>query len=328
MKECVSMEKKMRLIPYKIENITQEANEIPKGVQMIQAPEVWDKGKKGKGVRIAIIDTGCQTDHPDLKGRIAKVSKNFSDHGSPKDITDFEGHGTHVAGTIAAVLNNQGVAGVAPEAELMILKVFDRDGFAQNVNVIKAIDYAIANKARVISMSLGSQFNDPELHEAVKRAVNAEIAVICAAGNEGDGQGTTIERNYPAAYPESICVGAVDLNKNITDFTNTNDQVDLVAPGHFIQSTWNDGKYKTISGTSMATPHVSGAAALIINQCEAEFNRKLTEAEIYAQLIKRTLSLGHLKMEEGNGFLMLNQDTCQQNVSNAAANEKELVSAR
>lgn len=309
------MDKKMHLIPFKVEEITDQVGEIPKGVRMIQAPEVWDKGRKGEGVVIAVIDTGCQPDHPDLQGRIIE-GKNFSNDGGPDDYADRVGHGTHVAGTIAAIFNQRGVAGVAPEADLLILKVFDSDGYARNESVIKAIDYAISwrkkeKKVRVISMSLGSPVDDPKLHDAVRRAVDKEIAVVCAAGNRGDNRAETPEIEYPAGYPESICIGAVDLNKKLTEFTNTNDQVDLVAPGKSIQSTWIGGKYATISGTSMATPHVSGAVALIINQCELEFGRTLSEAEVYAQLIKRTVSLGYPKMAEGNGLIILAQDTCR-----------------
>jgi len=306
---------KVYQISYEIEEIIDDIKEIPDGVKMIKAPDIWEDSRKGQGVVIAIIDTGCQKDHSGLQGRIIG-GKNFSDDGTSDDFSDNKGHGTHVAGTIAATNNKDGVAGVAPEARLLILKVFDKDGLARNESVIKAIDYAISyrglneEKVRVINMSLGSRYDDLDLHMAVQRAVNDDIVVACAAGNEGDKRGETIEIGYPAAYPESICVGAVDLNKKIADFTNTNDQLDLVAPGVGIKSTWpgeNGGKYATLKGTSMATPHVSGALALIINKCEREFERSLTEDEIYAQLIKRTVPLGNKKKEEGNGLLVLTE---------------------
>ncbi|WP_020062907.1 S8 family peptidase [Bacillus sp. 123MFChir2] len=316
------MSYKLSLFPFKIERVIEDIKEIPEGVKMIRAPEVWDTGQKGLGVVIAVIDTGCQKEHPDLRDNIIS-GKNFSNDGNDDDYSDNIGHGTHVAGTIAAVINGDGVIGVAPEASLLILKVFDVDGYAKNENVIKAIDHAIAytgpnqEKVRIINLSFGSSQDDPRLHEAVKRAVNANILVVCAAGNEGDNDRSTIEIGYPAAYSESVCVGAVDLNKKITSFTNTNDEVDLVAPGQGILSTFPVGiednnpdskpGYAILSGTSMATPHVSGAVAIIINQSEQDFKRILTEDEIYAQLVKRTVSLGYSKQEEGNGLLILTE---------------------
>jgi major intracellular serine protease len=311
---------KFRLIPYKVESIVEHIKEIPEGVKMVEAPEIWEKSKKGAGVIVAVIDTGCQTNHPDLKEAIIG-GRNFSDDGKPEDFSDNEGHGTHVAGTIGAIINEQGVVGVAPKVSLLILKVFDKDGSAQNENVIKAIDYAISykgpngEKVRVINMSLGSSHDDENFHAAVKRAVDDNILVVCAAGNEGDSRDTTDEVLYPAAYPECVCVGAIDFNKNMAPFSSSNDEVDLVAPGVGILSTFPIGiddanrstepGYAILRGTSMASPHVAGAAALIINQCKQDFGRDFTESEVYAQLIKRTVRLGHGEKEEGNGLLSL-----------------------
>lgn len=314
---------KFRLIPYKIESIVEQVNEIPKGVKMIEAPEIWGRSEKGAGVIVAVIDTGCQVNHPDLKGAIIG-GRNFSDDGNPEDFSDDQGHGTHVAGTIGAVINEQGVAGVAPSVSLLILKVFDKNGYARNENVIKAIDYAISykgpngEKVRVINMSLGSPQDDKNFHNAIKCAVGADILVVCAAGNERQENDTEDRVSYPAYYPESVCVGAVDFNKEIALFSNSNDEVDLVAPGVGIVSTFPIGRddknldtepgYAILSGTSMASPHVAGAAALIINQCKSDFDRDLIESEVYAQLIKRTIQLGHGKKEEGNGLLVLTRN--------------------
>jgi major intracellular serine protease len=306
--------KKIRLVPFKIKEIIQNINEIPQGVQMIQAPAIWDKSKKGEGIVIAVMDTGCQVDHPDLKDRIIG-GKNFTKdfNGDPNNYTDNNGHGTHVAGTIAATENNTGVMGVAPMASLLILKVLGQSGGGNYQSIIDAINYAIKwrgsnnEKVRIISMSLGGSTDVPKLHEAVIKAVNNNILVICASGNNGDNNDKTDELNYPAAYNEAVSVGAIDFLKKITKYSNSNNNVDLVAPGNEIISTYLEGKYAKLSGTSMATPHVSGAAALIINMCEAEFGRTLTEAELYAQLIKRTTTLGLDKRNEGNGMLDLSK---------------------
>lgn len=310
--KIISKRKQVILEPFQINEIIQNANEIPQGVQMIQAPVLWEKGRKGEGVVIAVIDTGCQVDHPDLEGRIIG-GRNFTKEGDANDISDSNGHGTHVAGTIAAVQNNKGVMGVAPKAKLLILKVLGKSGEGNYQSIIDAINYAIKwrgpnkEKVRIINMSLGGNAHIPKLHEAVIKAVNNNILVVSASGNNGDNDYNTDELNYPAAYNEAVSVGAIDFLKRITKYSNSNNNVDLVAPGNDIISTYLDGKYAKLSGTSMATPHVSGAAALIINMCEAEFGRTLTEAEIYAQLIKRTTTLGLDRRLEGNGMLDLSK---------------------
>lgn len=305
---------KVRLIPFKVQEVYKSANEIPEGVSLIQAPGYWEKSKKGDGVIIAVIDTGAQTDHPELKDRIIGGRNFTTDYKSdPDNYEDNNGHGTHVAGTIAATENGLGVIGVAPLAKLLILKVLSKDGSGSYKNIINAIKYATdwtgpkGEKVRVISMSLGGGSDIAKLHEAIKNAVNKNILVVCASGNEGDNNSNTDEYSYPAAYPEAVSVGAVDLNKKMAGFSNTNKNVDLVAPGVNILSTYLKGKYAKLSGTSMATPHVAGAAALIINDSEADFKRSLSEAEVYAQLIKRTTSLGYDKRSEGNGLLDLSK---------------------
>ncbi|MCG7409347.1 S8 family peptidase [Paenibacillus sp. ACRRX] len=303
------MDQHMFLPPVRIVDITNNKQEIPPGVSLISAPALWEESQRGDGVVIAILDSGCQVDHPDLCGRIVS-GRNFTNDGGVEDYTDQSGHGTHIAGTIAANLNNYGVAGVAPEADLLILKVIGSDGSARIQQVVDAVDYAIAwrngpQRVRVISMSLGSTHDNAALHEAIKRAVAADIAVICSAGNEGDNCADTIEISYPGAYPETLCVGAIDIDLNMAPFTNTNETVDLVAPGNEILSTWMDGKYAVMSGTSMAVPHVTGAAALIINERERELERTISVQEIYEQLKKRTESLGYKRTVEGHGVLML-----------------------
>ncbi|WP_100398940.1 S8 family peptidase [Bacillus sp. FJAT-44742] len=312
----IVIKKEVRLIPYRVEKVMEKADEkIPKGIEMIQAPKLWEKGYKGKGCVIAVLDTGCQPDHPDLKGRIVG-GKNFTEDygGSTDNFSDNQAHGTHVAGTIAASLDNQGVVGAAPEVSLLILKVLSGEGYGSYQSIIDAIHYAIdwrgenGERVRVISMSLGGPDDIPSMHEAIKRAIEHNILVVSAAGNEGDTNEETTEIAYPGYYKEVVQVGAVDSKGNLAPFTNFNDEIDLVAPGVDVLSTYPGSSYARLSGTSMATPHVSGAAALLISQCEDAFRRELTEAEIFAQLIKRTVSLGNSPVMEGNGLLILDKD--------------------
>jgi major intracellular serine protease len=303
----------VKLVPYTIDSIEDNTNETPKGVRLIQAPAIWEESNQGEGIVIAVIDTGVDTDHPDLKDQIIG-GRNFTTdyNGDPDVFEDNNGHGTHVSGTIAASLNKSGVVGVAPKAKILSLKVLSGEGSGDYEWIINAINYAVEwrgpqnERVRVISMSLGGPEDVPELHKAIQNAVTNDVSVIVAAGNEGDDREDTFEYAYPGSYNEVIQVGAVDSELNLAPFTNTNTEVDLVAPGVEVVSTYLDNKYASLSGTSMATPHVAGALALIINLSEKEFDRSLIEAELYAQLVRRTLPLGYRKSSEGNGFLLLN----------------------
>ncbi|KAB7706299.1 S8 family serine peptidase [Bacillus aerolatus] len=295
----------VRVIPYQVIEQAEKVKEVPKGVELIQAPKIWSE-TKGKGMTVAVLDTGCDISHPDLQERIIGGRNFTDDDGSNPDIfKDYNGHGTHVAGTIAAKENDNGVIGVAPEASLLIVKVLNKKGSGQYDWIINGINYAIEQKADIISMSLGGPNDTPELYEAVKKAVTNNILVVCAAGNEGDGDDSTDEFAFPGCYNEVISVGAVNLERRSSDFTNSHNEIDLVAPGEGILSTYLNGKYATLSGTSMAAPHVSGALALIKNLANNSFERKLSESELYAQLIKRTVPLGNSPKLEGNGLIYL-----------------------
>ncbi|KON88483.1 serine protease [Sporosarcina globispora] len=299
------MEQYVRVIPYKVIQQEEEVKEVPKGVELIQAPKIWNE-TKGKGIKIAVLDTGCDISHPDLKDRITG-GRNFTDddNSDPGIFKDYNGHGTHVAGTIAAHENDAGVIGVAPEADLLIVKVLNKNGSGQYEWIINGLHYAIEQNADIISMSLGGPADVPELHDAIKAAVNKNILVVCAAGNEGDGDDSTDEFAYPGCYNEVISVGAINLERDSSEFTNSNNEIDLVAPGEGILSTFLNGKYATLSGTSMSAPHVSGALALIKDFANRHFERQLSEPELYAQLIRRTVPLGNSPKLEGNGLVYL-----------------------
>lgn len=242
------------VIPYEVVFQVNEANEVPPGVALIQAPAIW-KETKGKGITVAILDTGCDRSHPDLQEQIIGGRNFTDDDGSNPDIyLDYNGHGTHVAGTIAAQQNDIGVVGVAPEASLLIVKVLNRKGSGQYGWIINGIHYAIEQKVDIISMSLGGPTDLPELHEAIQKAVTNNILVVCAAGNEGDGDDSTDEFAFPGYYNEVISVGAINLERRPSDFTNSHNEIDLVAPGEKILSTYLNGKFATLSGTSMAAP--------------------------------------------------------------------------
>lgn len=296
----------MRLACFTISDIEEEANGVPQGVKLISAPKLWEAGYEGAGIRIAVIDTGCDVTRLEFKDRIIG-GYNFTDEdGGKEDLyVDYNGHGTHICGTIAASMTEKGIVGVAPKAKLLILKAIDKNGIARYNWIINAIKYAIREKVDIISMSLGGKTDDLKLHAVIKKAVEENILVVCAAGNEKDMQDGERGILYPAYYNECISVGSIDYKKERAYVRLLNTNVDLVAPGVDILSTYIGGKYSKMSGTSMATPHVTGALALIINWAEKEFGRRLTEPELYAQLIKRTINPGYSTEQVGSGILYL-----------------------
>lgn len=275
---------------------------IPTGVNMINAPMIWRKGYKGEDITIAIIDSGC-CNHSDLTKNIIG-GKNFTqeDEGKEDVFVDYKGHGTHVAGTIAG---NGHILGVAPNSKLLILKVLDKNGNGSMLSVVNAINYAIQQNVDIISMSLGCPVDIPQLKTAVNKALSKNILVVCACGNSGDNLAHTPEIDYPAYYNEVISVGAIDNTRTNASFSNSNKEIDLVAPGVNIISTGLNNGYISLDGTSMATPHVTGALALLKQMATYEFGKTLTETELYAQLIKNTIDLNLPKGVQGNGMLFL-----------------------
>ena len=258
---------------------------VPTGIRRIGAMGLLNMGS---GVEIAVIDTGIQTNHPDLAQNIAG-GKNCLRSGNYQD---QNGHGTHVAGTIAGIHNTQGVVGVASGAKLWAVRVLDRKGSGTWSQVICGLDF-VTSKApanggaiAVANLSLGGSGtsdnncgleNNDALHRAICRARDAGVTVVVAAGNSGVNANTSV----PAAYNDAVITVSALADSNGTSggggpatsygaddtfasFSNYGMVVDVAAPGVNIYSTWIGGSYKTISGTSMASPHVAGAAALYL----------------------------------------------------------------
>lgn len=299
----------VHLLPFIInEEVRGNYSKLQYGLNMIQAKNIWDISEKGRGVNIAVIDSGCDVNHISLKNNIVDV-KNFTseDGKSPKVVTDNVGHGTHVVGTIVAN-GNDIISGVAPLANIYVIKAIDKTGSGKLSWVTNAIYYAIEKKVDIISMSLGMPESNEKLHRAVKSAVNKNILFVCAAGNEGSLDTEDYKYSYPAAYEEVISVGAVDKKAAPASFTNSNLAIDVVAPGVDIVSTYPNNQFASLSGTSMATPHVTGSLALLKNWSKSVFQRDLTEEEIYAQLIKHTKTLSSPRTVQGNGLVYLKEE--------------------
>ncbi|MCL4459216.1 MAG: S8 family peptidase [Chloroflexi bacterium] len=235
----------------------QPAEVLPWGVDRIDADLAWATSR-GAGVKVAVLDTGIDLDHPDLQ---ANIKGGINTINSLKSANDDNGHGTHIAGIIAAVDNDIGVIGVAPEAHLYAVKVLNRQGSGFVSDVIEGLQWSIDNGMQVVNMSFGSSADNQSLHDAVIKAYNAGIVLVAAAGNSGPADNTV---NYPAKYAEVIAVSATDKTDALANFSSRGPEVELAAPGVDVYSTWKGDGYNTLSGTSMATPHVSGTAALSI----------------------------------------------------------------
>ena len=229
---------------------------LPWGVERIGGGAL---ANTGDAIKVAVIDTGIDGDHPDLNvvGGI-----NFVPSGRKLDTSkwnDDNGHGTHVAGTIAALDNEIGVIGVAPDVDLYAVKVLDRRGSGYISWVIGGIEWAIDNHMDVITMSLSIGSDVEGFEEVCDAAYAAGIVIVAASGNDG----STVD--WPAAYDSVIAVGATDAGDNRASFSNYGSELEMSAPGVLIPSTWKDGGYNTISGTSMAAPHVTGVVAIILS---------------------------------------------------------------
>jgi len=225
---------------------------------------VWSE-TQGDPVRVAVLDSGIDLDHPDLfeniKGHINIIRPK-------KSGDDDSGHGTHVAGIVAAVDNAIGVIGVGPQIDLYAVKVLDKKGRGYLSDLIDALNWCIENDIQVINMSLGSQQDNASFHEAVQNAYHAGIVQIAAAGNYGLEGGAI---SYPAIYSETIAVSSIDSLGNWDPYSSYGEQIDLIAPGVDVRSTYKDGLYARISGTSMAAPHVTGTVALILSTVPGSF---------------------------------------------------------
>ena len=247
-----------RLPPYKVEKLLlATAETIDWGVKLLGIPSLW-RETKGEGIKVGVLDTGIALEHPDLKSAILEA-RDFTR--SPSQAYDAQGHGTHVSGIIAARRNANGIVGVAPESKIIMAKVLNDEGTGTSADIVAGIRWAVATGADILSMSLGSPEPDEEIHQALLLAISKGVFVITAAGNEGPDLDTV---GYPAGFPEMVAVGSIDRQKKLSSFSSRGRQVDIVAPGDQITSCYPPRSYAVLSGTSMATPFVSGVVALML----------------------------------------------------------------
>ncbi|HAG08755.1 MAG TPA: peptidase S8 [Desulfotomaculum sp.] len=229
---------------------------IPWGTARIGANKAWPVSQ-GKTVNVAVLDTGIYAKHPDLK---ANVKGGVNIINSKRPFYDDNGHGTHLAGTIGAVDNGAGIIGVAPQVNLFAVKVLDENGRGSIKDIVTGLGWCVQNKMQVVNMSFGSDRPSAALHQAVKAAAGTGIVLVAAAGNDGSKNSV----DYPAVYPETIAVGGINEKDQLFVFSSQGPEIDLVAPATHVLSTARGGGYEKMSGTSMATAHVSGVTALLI----------------------------------------------------------------
>jgi serine protease len=260
---------------------------------------------QGGGVTVAVVDTGVMADHPDLSGQVLTGAHFLhSDDGEPVDpgiggTEDSNGHGTHVAGTIAAKSNNAtGIAGAAPGTHILPVKVLCADGVGVTSDVAEGITWAVDAGADVINVSLGGAADTGE-QAAIEYASDHNAVVAAAGGNDGTGGPASYPAAYSTQYANVIAVAATDNANGHPSYGTTGGYLDVSAPGGVpvsgcatnpsveILSTWNDGSYCSIAGTSMATPHVAAAAALL-----RAANSACTAAQVKSRLKTTAGDLG------------------------------------
>ncbi len=289
------------------------ADQTPWGIEVIYGDSTIASTSGGAGIKVAVLDTGVLKNHPDLENRV-KQCKDFTNPRVPiKDgsCDDKHGHGTHVSGIILADAGSDklGIYGVAPEADLFSYKVCGNDGSCWADDIAFAIRTAADNGANVLNMSLGSDNDNSLIRDAIDYAVSKDVLVVAAGGNDGPYFSSI---DYPGANFKVIGVGAIDvqilvpdwssrgINSSTSPYVVEEKDIEFGAPGVNIESTWKNGEYAILSGTSMASPHVAGLAAkmwqfeVVASGSKAEATRNLLH-----QLSKDIWTIGD---DDATGF--------------------------
>ena len=301
---------KNRNVRYVEENGTMYAlgQTTPWGVDRVDADVAHANGETGSGADVAIIDTGIDSDHPDLQANLGKgksfvacETKGGCRFGAkPADNTCYESwdddndHGTHCAGIAGAVDNSEGVVGVAPDVTLHAVKVLDKCGSGSYSDIAAGVEWVADQGYDVGSMSLGGDSGSSTLKDAIQYAQDKGVLLVAAAGNSGPCSDCV---GYPAAYSEVVAVSSTASDDSLSDFSSTGPEVELAAPGTDIYSSVaSNGGYDTFSGTSMACPHVSGAAGQLMAD-------GATNAEARKTLKDNAEDIGLASNESGAGLL-------------------------
>uniref|UniRef100_UPI000B441979 S8 family peptidase n=1 Tax=Indiicoccus explosivorum TaxID=1917864 RepID=UPI000B441979 len=261
------------------------------GIPNTNTPKAWTSGWTGEGVKVAVVDSGIAA-HTDLRiaGGVSTVDYTAS-------YSDDQGHGTHVAGIIAAADNSYGVVGVAHEASIYAVKAFNAEGQAYLSDLVEGIDWAITNDMDIINLSAGTRSDSTAFRSVIDKAYANGILVVAASGNNGTSDTSVDTVNYPARYDSAIGVAAVDKYGRRASFSSAGPDVEVAAPGVRIMSTYTGGQYAYMDGTSMATPYVTGVLALMKqaypNLSNKELRALLTEQAKDLGVAGRDVSFGY-----------------------------------
>lgn len=262
-------------------------NVIGWGMKLLDIPRYWEIAK-GEGVRIAVLDTGVVTGHPNLEGAIDSAV-DFT--AGRENVEDTQGHGTHCIGIIAAQEDTKGPVGVAPLAKIYSAKIVDNKGVSSIDALVKAIQWAIQKEVHIISISLACSNDNKSMKEVILQATNAGIFVVSAVGNDGN---THEAVKFPAKYKEVIAVGAIDRYLNITSCSNQGTEIDIVAPGEEVLSTYPPNTFAEMNGTSTAVPFAVGLLTLLLSKYFKD--QECTTVQHYQELkqhfIQSTIGLG------------------------------------
>jgi len=274
---------KCKLLPFsrrEVLSIQESKQQLGWGITVFDLPEVWKK-TQGEGVVVAVLDSGCDLNHPDLKNNLLS-GKNFID--PTKEPIDENGHGTHCTGIICAENNLIGMVGVAPKTKVIPVKVLDKNGSGNLIDVANGIRWAVDQKVDFISLSLGSPIPVEQVRTAIQYAESNGVVCFCAAGNAGN----TREIFYPANYPETIGIGSINKDFDRSNFSCTGTDLDFLAPGNEIFSTVPESWYAILSGTSMANPFAVGIACLLLSYNRENGNKiNLMSSQDYRDELKK-----------------------------------------
>lgn len=269
--------------PFHVMQVLTGPERVDWGLRLAQIQAVWSV-TRGEDVLVGVVDTGIATSHPDLAGAVA-ASRDFS--GSPAGSADEVGHGTHVAGVIAARENGVGVVGVAPRARVLNAKVLRRPGEGITEQAVAdAVRWCVEQGADLLCISLQSPRRTPLVRAAIAEAAAGGAFALCAAGNAGP---VADSISWPAAYDETVAVGYVmrdaDGRVAVAPDSSRGPEVDVVAPGGHILSTFPPSVYALASGTSMATPFAAGVAALLIARRKATGARPIPDVSVLRRML-------------------------------------------
>lgn len=277
-----------------LENLS---DKVDWGLIDIAVPELWKK-TKGDNVKVLIIDTGI-SEHPDLKNNILiDLCRSFVPN---EDIYDINGHGTMVAGIIAAKDNNYGIIGAAPNSKIISIKVISKINLNISLAIEKALEYAKEIKPDVINMSLGGVQKLSTISEnLIKDLYKMNIPIVCALGNSGKNYSC-----YPANYSETFAVASYNKDKSISNFSSRSPNADFALPGEEILTTSLNNQFAIVKGTSFATPFLTGIICLIISVWKKN-NKNYTVEDLKNFLIKNIIDIGPSGKDEMYGYGIIN----------------------